>query len=347
MSFDLTRTRRTAALLSAAVITAAMTWVSGGFTPTPAQALPPQGASPNTPGTDSDVQPTSLEPCDTINFAVTGFPPGEVVYIKIDDGIGYGDITQQGSGVIHRQAADSSGAASGSLDLPCTIAAGSHWLRFLSSEALLNDDGVQKGSKGYSNRSPDFTVTAATGTNANRAAEAQQEAEAASAGTAADSQAVAQAVQQATRNTRQGRTTTTRTVSAQPAGSADGAQAGAQPAAEPAAQAEAQAGAQAGAQAKPAAAAAAQNSPDAKKNARDAKAPQVLSAGNLGKQNTTGASDDGVAVAYDTTSGEVVYAAPRNQAPIIGLLVGGSILIVGFGAIAAYLYVNRRQPGEV
>ena len=121
-----------------------------------AEALPPEGASTsNTPGTSSNVSPSSLKAGDTLSYAVSGFPAGEVVSVKIDDGKGQGDQSTQGAGVSAQQRIDSSGTARGTIKLPANIAKGSHWLRFLASAKA--KDGVV----GYSNRSANFTVTAA------------------------------------------------------------------------------------------------------------------------------------------------------------------------------------------
>ncbi|WP_157108976.1 hypothetical protein [Corynebacterium aquilae] len=331
----LTHTVRRVAALTCAVGCAAAFALTGPD----AAAIPPGGPRSNTPGTDSDISPTTLEPCDTISFSVTGYPAGEVVYIKIDDGIGYGDVTKQGSGVIHRQTADASGTADGSLDLPCGIQPGEHWLRFLSSEAKLDANGNQIGSEGFTNRSENFTVVAPSGTNAERVAAESQETSQGSGTQAMAESDVQAAVQQATRNTRNGRVTTTRTVAAAPAAAAAGA-AAAEP--EPAA---AQQQAPAAAAAAPAKAKAA----DAKAKAADAKNP-VKGAGALqatgGKTQQKAAQQPGQRIAYDpATDSEYVVAQSQDRAPMIGLLVGGAILIVGFGAIAAYLYVNRRPRG--
>ena len=121
-----------------------------------AEAIPAEGASTsNTPGTSSNVSPSSLKAGDTLSYAVSGFPAGEVVSVKIDDGKGQGDQSTQGAGVSAQQRIDSSGTARGTIKLPANIAKGSHWLRFLASAKA--KDGVV----GYSNRSANFTVTAA------------------------------------------------------------------------------------------------------------------------------------------------------------------------------------------
>lgn len=128
---------------------------------TPASALPPSGAGSDTPGTSSSVSPGTLEPCQTIGFTVSGFPAGETLSVKIDDGVGYGDTSVQGSGVIHIQAIPASGTVSGSFALPCDISPGPHWLRYLASAPAPNDPS---GTIGYTNRGgSDFTVVAGTG----------------------------------------------------------------------------------------------------------------------------------------------------------------------------------------
>ncbi|MFP7666208.1 hypothetical protein ACX3U9_10200 [Corynebacterium pyruviciproducens] len=121
-----------------------------------AVALPPGGASNSTPGTDSSVSPSRVEKCGTISFNVSGFPAGEMVYVKIDDGEGQGhDTSVHGSGVVAQQKIGSDGSASGSVRLSCDLPAGDHWLRFLASE---QNDKPGGGTLGYSNKSPYFTV---------------------------------------------------------------------------------------------------------------------------------------------------------------------------------------------
>lgn len=133
---------------------------------TPAVAIPPDGAGPDTPGTSASVSPATLEPCQTIGFTVTGFPGGETLYVKIDDGVGYGDTSVQGSGVWHMQAIPASGTVNGSFELPCDITAGAHWLRFLASEEVLDDDGDFQGVIGYTRRGgADFTVVSPSGSS--------------------------------------------------------------------------------------------------------------------------------------------------------------------------------------
>lgn len=120
-------------------------------------ALPPGGAATvDTPGTSSSVSPGSVEQCGSINFEVNGFPAGETVNVKIDDGsVSGGDASVQGQGVVVRQPIDSSGTASGTVDIDCNFPTGTHWLRFLATGGPRNE--------GYTNRSPDFEVTAQAG----------------------------------------------------------------------------------------------------------------------------------------------------------------------------------------
>ncbi len=131
----------------------------------PAAAIPPDGPGADTPGTGSSVSPRTLEPCQTISYTVTGYPGGETLYIKIDDGIGYGDTSVQGSGVWATQAIPASGTVSGSFELPCDITPGAHWLRFLASQYVDPAD-PGKGVLGFTRRGgADFTVVPATSGN--------------------------------------------------------------------------------------------------------------------------------------------------------------------------------------
>ncbi|MDO4791120.1 MAG: hypothetical protein Q3999_01390 [Buchananella hordeovulneris] len=123
----------------------------------PAWALPPGGAGDSTEGTDSSVTP-SVQAGGTIGFSLTGFPPGEVVYIKIDDGaLAGGDASVQGQGVVHSQVIGPDGTVAGSFVLPSYVPAGQHWLRFLASQPRQGHGG---GVIGFTNRSPEFTVLA-------------------------------------------------------------------------------------------------------------------------------------------------------------------------------------------
>ena len=123
----------------------------------PAMAIPPGGASPDTPGTSSTVGPRRLPAGGTLSYSVSGFPAGEVVSIKIDDGA-YCSSTAHGACVVQQQRIGSNGRASGSLVVPSDLPAGAHWLRYLASKELPNGAGV----KPYTRRGgSDFRVVAA------------------------------------------------------------------------------------------------------------------------------------------------------------------------------------------
>ncbi|MCS4489629.1 hypothetical protein [Corynebacterium sp. ES2775-CONJ] len=125
-----------------------------------ALAIPPGGAGPDTPGTSSSVSPSVVEQCGTLSYQVNGYPAGEVVNIKIDDGRGFGgDASVQGQGVIARQKIDSSGTASGSISVPCDLPPGEHYLRYLATEGTKNLGYTSVGNS-Y------FTVTATVETPA-------------------------------------------------------------------------------------------------------------------------------------------------------------------------------------
>ncbi|MDR1237025.1 MAG: hypothetical protein LBK28_02165, partial [Propionibacteriaceae bacterium] len=130
---------------------------------TPAAAIPPDGPGADTPGTSASVSPKTLKPCQTIRFKVSGYPGGETLYVKIDDGVGFGNTSVQGSGVWYAQAIPTSGKVSGSFALPCDITPGSHWLRFLASEYVDPKD-PGKGVIGYTRRGgTNFKVVADSG----------------------------------------------------------------------------------------------------------------------------------------------------------------------------------------
>ena len=123
----------------------------------PASALPPGGAATvNTPGTSSSVSPDSVEQCGSVSYEVSGFPAGETVNVKIDDGnVSGGDKSVQGQGVVDEQAIGNDGRASGSVEISCDFPTGMHTLRFLATGGPRNE--------GYTNRSPEFEVTAKSG----------------------------------------------------------------------------------------------------------------------------------------------------------------------------------------
>lgn len=122
-----------------------------------AAALPPGGAEGSTEGTSSTVT-GSVEAGGTLSFTLSGFPAGETVSIKIDDGALDGsDNSVSGTGVVHQQKIGANGSVSGSFVLPSYVKPGTHWLRFLASQDIPESQGG--GTKGFTNRSPQFTVT--------------------------------------------------------------------------------------------------------------------------------------------------------------------------------------------
>ena len=122
-----------------------------------AAALPPGGAGDSTEGTSSTVT-GSVEAGGTLSFSLSGFPAGETVSIKIDDGALDGsDNSVSGTGVVHQQKIGANGSVSGSFVLPSYVKPGTHWLRFLASQEIPESQGG--GTKGFTNRSPQFTVT--------------------------------------------------------------------------------------------------------------------------------------------------------------------------------------------
>ncbi|APT93412.1 hypothetical protein CPHO_11515 [Corynebacterium phocae] len=125
-----------------------------------ALALPPGGAGDDTPGTYSSVSPSEVEQCGYLDFEVGGFPAGEIVNIKIDDGAGFGgDMSVQGQGVVARHKINSDGTASGSIEVPCDLPPGQHHLRYLATEGERN--------LGYTNRGgSNFTVIKAANDSA-------------------------------------------------------------------------------------------------------------------------------------------------------------------------------------
>lgn len=126
---------------------------------TDVNALPPGGAATaNTPGTSSSVSSTTLQAGDTLTFSVSGFPAGEQLYIKVDDGEACPSDAAQGACVVHQQKISSNGTASGSFVLSKELGEGAHTLRFLATEIMYDANGNYQGSKGYTNRSPEFTI---------------------------------------------------------------------------------------------------------------------------------------------------------------------------------------------
>lgn len=157
MSLPADRGRRPARVLVALAVTAAVGWLAAAS----AVALPPGGAGSDTPGTRSSVSPGRIAVGGSIRFTVTGFPAGETLYVKIDDGQGYSNQTVQGAGVVYKQKISAKGSVSGTFRLPSFVKTGKHWLRFLASQEFTDAKG-NVGVKGFTNHSPSFTVVAAS-----------------------------------------------------------------------------------------------------------------------------------------------------------------------------------------
>lgn len=149
--------RRAAALGGTAALGAVLLGVPG-----PAAAIPPGGASSDTPGTSSTVSPRTLAAGQRISFSVTGFPAGETLNVKIDDGEFCSEAAVHGACVVHTQKIRSDGTVSGDFRLPADLGPGAHWLRYLASTPIVGADGSQQGIKGFTLRGgSDFTVRAA------------------------------------------------------------------------------------------------------------------------------------------------------------------------------------------
>lgn len=168
--------------------------------PQSASALPPDGPSPNTPGTYVEVWPTSVKHGEVLNFRVSGFPAGEIIHLKYDDGDASvcGSSAVHGACVIHTQVVPSSGVTVGSVVIPADLPLGGHWLRFLASSPVAGGGVLgftlhgQGGGYGNSN----FTVIAGGtgGAPAGAAAPGQTTGEAGSAQSTTGAGATAKAV---------------------------------------------------------------------------------------------------------------------------------------------------------
>lgn len=316
----------------ASVIAAGAVALIIGLQSTPAGALPPGGASGDTPGTASSVSPSTIAPCGTLNFTLSGFPAGEVVYVKIDDGLGSGDESVQGTGVVATQRISASGTASGSVQVPCDISEGDHWLRYLASEMVTDSSGAQIGVEGYSNRgNSNFTVVKTGG---------------AAAPTTAGAAAAAAA-----------RTNTTGTT-ARAAVTPNPTQGGRAPATADTAGTAATAGQAAGTAAGATVGGAVVESPQTGTGGGTVAAAGGNNAGATGGDGQPLGVDGSVfgSGAEQVTAGQgqeispadavvATSASPAGAVPYIGLFIGGAILLVGLTAINTWLLVQRRGSG--
>ncbi|PRQ12463.1 hypothetical protein C1Y63_01335 [Corynebacterium sp. 13CS0277] len=99
-----------------------------------AQALPPFGASENTPGTKVTItSPLEIRAGENVSVKVSGFAPNSVVSIKVDDGKGYSNTGVQFTGVVGKVTTNSRGEGTTTFEMPCEIGQRTnHWLRLLN-----------------------------------------------------------------------------------------------------------------------------------------------------------------------------------------------------------------------
>ena len=159
------RSRARQLLVDAAVATCALSLAAlgavslVGVAGAPAQAIPPGGASSDTEGTAASISPSTLRAGETITFRISGFPAGETVSVKIDDGDFCSQKGIHGACVVHQQKVGANGSVQGSFALPEDLGAGKHWLRFLASAEMTDSEGRYVGVKPYSLRGgANFTV---------------------------------------------------------------------------------------------------------------------------------------------------------------------------------------------
>ncbi|MBN9644387.1 hypothetical protein ACFSSC_10190 [Corynebacterium mendelii] len=326
----------------------------------PSQALPPGGAGPDTPGTSATISPTTVTQCERISYKVTGFPAGETVNVKIDDGAGYSDQSVHGSGVVSRQQIASDGTASGSVVIDCDTTPGSHWLRFLAAAEIIDDKtGEYKGVDGYTRRGANFTVvaksaggtgTTGTGGAGSRAPVGTVNVDELSLDSKADEEFLKNRADQASGSqqsiadaapaagtTRQN--TTAASGNRQQAAAPREAVTVTSVVEENITQGGGGADTSAGTEPTAAHSSLSADIPDSATTGDDSSAAAKTTAatGTPGTGGTRGEEVSRDAAAADAA------AAPGGRAPVIGLLVGGAILVVGFAFIASYLYVNRRK----
>ncbi|MCS4535689.1 hypothetical protein [Corynebacterium sp. HS2168-gen11] len=272
-----------------------------------AHAIPPGGAGADTPGTSSTVSPKIVEQCGTLSYEVHGYPAGEIVHIKIDNGIGFaGDSSVQGQGVIATSRIDASGTATGSLEIPCSLPPGEHFLRYLATEGTRN--------LGYTN-SGDSTFTVVAKPQSAGAAESTPQA---STEVIVDTQGRG-AISRVTNNRGQ-----------QPAQAAPVVTEEVVYVDEPATSQGAQSANAAVAAAKPSTTLQAQAAKASVAAPTTSSAPIVQAAsGNTG--------------IFDKKEHKPQVIAASNNAPYIGAFVGVAILLVGMTAINVWLFVARSR----
>ena len=278
------------------------------FTPS-VLALPPGGAATvDTPGTSSSVSPGSVEQCGSINFEVNGFPAGETVNVKIDDGsVSGGDASVQGQGVVVRQPIDSSGTASGTVDIDCNFPTGTHWLRFLATGGPRNE--------GYTNRSPDFEVTAQAGGGG-----------ASSSGGSGGGTSSGSTSNGSSRGSSGGGSGSSGGSSGGSGGSGSGGK-----------NSSSSKNGGSGGSTKASGAKAAGSA----KNATGNKAKASGFSNKKSKKKSTNSDGPSNGGLFDKAAQDEEITPTANSVPYIGFFVGGAILLVGMTAINAWLYLQR------
>lgn len=147
---------RTTKTVSKALTACAAISLSLGLGMGAANAIPPGGASSNSPDTSSTVSP-HVRPGGVINFTLKGFPANTEVSIKIDNGDTCPADAPHGACVVHKQTTNSEGKLNGSFILP-SVSDGEHTLRFLATGERVDGQGRKLGTRPYTNQSPTFSV---------------------------------------------------------------------------------------------------------------------------------------------------------------------------------------------
>ncbi|GAA1472222.1 hypothetical protein P4N68_06800 [Corynebacterium felinum] len=302
----------------------------------PVFALPPGGAGSDTPGTSSSVSPSTVKQCETLSFSVHGFPAGETVNVKIDDGLSSdGDTSIQGQGVVATARVDSGGTASGSVEIPCDLSPGQHHLRYLATKELIRD-GQVVGTEGYTNRgNSNFTVIAAdsgSGSGSGDSGNQDSTTNTSTGGTGAQTNSESSRTGGNTqRSVRAGRQAVSDSTSQDEDEDFEN---------DPASAAVAGASSSGGGGSTSGSTGASGGSASGGKlDDKAAKAGGFAQASDATIPEHNGIFNKNVKQTADTQA----QAAPASQAPYIGLFVGGAILLVGMTAINAWMLIARRN----
>lgn len=288
-----------------------------------ASALPPGGAGASTPGTGSSV-PSEVRCGDTLNWEVNGFAANVEVNVKVDDGLQSGnDSSVQGTGVVSTAMSDSNGSASGSFVYDCAAFGDGpgHWLRFLAT-------GAAPQRLGYTHRSNDFTAIADTAPAQNSGNSPTNSGDNTSNNTGGRDNANAPAADNGTQNT-----------NANPQNAAGGN--GPDQVVEETVVEDAGPGQNSGAGANNTSAGSNSN---ANRRITDNSAPasstnRAVAGGESG--SGSGPLEVGGGPATDDVS--TVAATEDASAPVMGLIIGGAIILVGLVGSGVYFYTQRTR----